>query len=307
MTGSSYVGRFAPSPSGPLHLGSLLAAVASFLDARSHGGVWLVRMEDIDPPREQAGAADEILTQLQQFGLAWDNDVLLQSQRLDAYAAALMQLANEGLCFRCECTRSALRENGNVYSGQCRHYGVSARDLQYADKDSSSSDAAIRVRVSRETYSLQDRIQGYYSQKLASEVGDFVVRRKDRLFAYQLAVVVDDAYQGITDIVRGIDLLESTPRQLYLQECLGYQTPRYAHLPIIVDAAGDKLSKQSFAPSLQPERAQKQLHQCLDLLGLSPPRTLIDSSVDTILAWGIEHWDIQAVPKLATLKAPQPS
>jgi glutamyl-Q tRNA(Asp) synthetase len=307
MTGSSYVGRFAPSPSGPLHLGSLLAAVASFLDAHSHGGVWLVRMEDIDPPREQAGAADEILTQLQQFGLAWDNDVLFQSQRLDAYAAALMQLANEGLCFRCECTRSALRENGNVYSGQCRHYGVSARDLQYADKDSSSSDAAIRVRVSRETYSLQDRIQGYYSQKLASEVGDFVVRRKDRLFAYQLAVVVDDAYQGITDIVRGIDLLESTPRQLYLQECLGYQTPRYAHLPIIVDAAGDKLSKQSFAPSLQPERAQKQLHQCLDLLGLSPPRTLIDSSVDTILAWGIEHWDIQAVPKLATLKAPQPS
>ena len=307
MTGSSYVGRFAPSPSGPLHLGSLLAAVASFLDARSHGGVWLVRMEDIDPPREQAGAADEILTQLQQFGLAWDNDVLFQSQRLDAYAAALMQLANEGLCFRCECTRSALRENGNVYSGQCRHYGVSARDLQYADKDSSSSDAAIRVRVSRETYSLQDRIQGYYSQKLASEVGDFVVRRKDRLFAYQLAVVVDDAYQGITDIVRGIDLLESTPRQLYLQECLGYQTPRYAHLPIIVDAAGDKLSKQSFAPSLQPERAQEQLHQCLDLLGLSPPRTLIDSSVDTILAWGIEHLDIQAVPKLATLKAPQPS
>ena len=306
MTGSSYVGRFAPSPSGPLHLGSLLAAVASFLDARAHDGVWLVRMEDIDPPREQAGAADEILRQLQQFGLAWDNDVLFQSQRLDAYAAALMQLANEGLCFRCECTRSALRENGNVYSGQCRHYGVSARDLQYADKDS-SSDAAVRVRVPRETYSLLDKIQGSYSQNLASEVGDFVVRRKDRLFAYQLAVVVDDAYQGITDIVRGIDLLESTPRQLYLQECLGYRTPRYAHLPIIVDAAGDKLSKQSFAPPLKSERPQEQLHQCLDLLGLSPPRTLIDSSVDTILAWGIEHWDIQAVPKLATLKVPQSS
>jgi glutamyl-Q tRNA(Asp) synthetase len=217
-----------------------------------------------------------------------------------------MQLANEGLCFRCECTRSALRENGNVYSGQCRHYGVSARDLQYVDKDS-SSDAAVRVRVPRETYSLLDRVQGSYSQNLASEVGDFVVRRKDRLFAYQLAVVVDDAYQGITDIVRGIDLLESTPRQLYLQECLGYRTPRYAHLPIIVDAAGDKLSKQSFAPPLKSERSQEQLHQCLDLLGLSPPRTLIDSSVDTILAWGIEHWDIQAVPKLATLKAPQSS
>ena len=306
MTGSSYVGRFAPSPSGPLHLGSLLAAVASFLDARANEGLWLVRIEDIDPPREPAGAADEILTQLHHFGLTWDGEVLYQSQRLYAYAAALMILANEGLCFRCECTRSALRENGNVYSGQCRHNGVSARDLQYVDKDS-SSDAAVRVRVPRETYSLLDRVQGSYSQNLASEVGDFVVRRKDRLFAYQLAVVVDDAYQGITDIVRGIDLLESTPRQLYLQECLGYRTPRYAHLPIIVDAAGDKLSKQSFAPPLKSERPQEQLHQCLDLLGLSPPRTLIDSSVDTILAWGIEHWDIQAVPKLATLKVPQSS
>lgn len=307
MTGSSYVGRFAPSPSGPLHLGSLLAAVASFLDARAHAGLWLVRMEDLDPPREQTGAADEILTQLQHFGLAWDKDVLYQSQRLDAYAAALMQLANEGLCFRCECTRSALREHGNVYSGQCRHRGLSARDLQYADKHPSGSDAAVRVRVTAETYALQDRIQGLYSQNLASEAGDFVVRRKDRLFAYQLAVVVDDAYQGITDIVRGIDLLDSTPRQLYLQHCLGYGTPRYAHVPIIVDAAGDKLSKQSFAPPLQPERAQEQLHQCLDLLGLSPPRTLINSSVESILAWGVEHWDIQAVPKLATLRSPQSS
>ncbi|HCO09888.1 MAG TPA: tRNA glutamyl-Q(34) synthetase GluQRS, partial [Gammaproteobacteria bacterium] len=189
MTGSSYVGRFAPSPSGPLHLGSLLAAVASFLDARANEGLWLVRIEDIDPPREPAGAADEILTQLHHFGLTWDGEVLYQSQRLDAYAAALMILANEGLCFRCECTRSALREQGTVYSGHCRIHGLSARDLQYADKHPDSSDAAVRLRVGSDTYSLHDRVQGAYAQTLNTDVGDFVVRRKDGLIAYQLAVV----------------------------------------------------------------------------------------------------------------------
>ena len=304
MTGSSYVGRFAPSPSGPLHLGSLLAAVASFLDARANEGLWLVRIEDIDPPREPAGAADEILTQLHHFGLTWDGEVLYQSQRLDAYAAALMILANEGLCFRCECTRSALREHGTVYSGHCRIHGLSARYLQYADKHPDSSDAAVRLRVGSDTYSLHDRVQGAYAQTLNTDVGDFVVRRKDGLIAYQLAAVVDDAFQGITDIVRGIDLLDSTPRQLYLQDRLGYNAPRYAHLPVIVDAAGDKLSKQSFAPALELRRSNQQLYQCLTLLGLSPPKNLVTGGVEAILAWGIEHWDIQAVPKLATLIAP---
>lgn len=307
MTNSPYVGRFAPSPSGPLHLGSLVAALASYLDARAQRGAWLLRIEDLDPPREPVGAADQILTQLEQFGFEWDGPVLYQSQRLPAYAEALTTLANEGLCFRCQCTRSDLRtesEAGNgAYQGRCRQHGVSARDLQYGDKHPDGAAGAIRFRVDAPALNVIDRIQGDFFQDVGAEVGDFVVRRKDGFFAYQLAVVVDDAHQKVTDVVRGIDLLESTPRQTLLLEALGYSQPHYAHLPLVVDAAGSKLSKQSFAPALDSDQAADSLLACLGLLGQNPPTELTGAPVKTILSWGAAHWDIQAVPKLATLSA----
>lgn len=306
MTDSPYIGRFAPSPTGPLHFGSLLAAVASYLDARASGGQWLLRMEDLDPPREPAGTADTILRQLERHGFEWDRPVLYQSQRHAAYREALTQLAHEGLCFRCSCTRAELRADGPSYLGRCREHGVSARDLQYGDShddESRSTALAIRCRVDDSAPSLLDRIQGSYAQSLAQEVGDFVVRRKDGLFAYQLAVVVDDAYQGVTDVVRGIDLLDSTPRQLYLQRCLGHPSPSYAHIPIVVDQSGDKLSKQSFAPTLVDAEASRALTRCLSLLGQSPPIELEREQPSTVLLWGCQHWDIQAVPKLATLES----
>ncbi len=305
MTNSPYVGRFAPSPTGPLHLGSLLAAVASYLDARAQQGRWLLRIEDLDPPREPPGTATIILSQLEHYGFEWDGEVLYQSKRLDAYAEALVALANEGLCFRCTCTRADLRTDAHgemgAYSGRCRAQGITSRDLQYGD-ETRSIDYAIRCRVETPAITLVDRIQGEYTQNLAEEVGDFVIRRKDGLFAYQLAVVVDDAFQGVNNIIRGIDLLDSTPRQIYLQRKLGYATPDYGHIPVIVDKAGDKLSKQSFAPALNSHEASQTLHLCLALLGLSPPRELRGDTPAKILDWGISRWDIQAVPKLATLE-----
>ncbi len=300
MANATYIGRFAPSPTGPLHFGSLLAAVASYLDARAQQGAWLVRMEDLDPPREPAGAAALILEQLTAYGFDWDGDVLYQSDRLPAYAAALTSLANEGLCFRCACTRADLQANAGVYPGACRARGLSARDLQYAD-DPKQVDA-IRLRVKSSPIHFCDRIQGKVTQAIEEEVGDFIIRRKDRLFAYQLAVVVDDAFQNISDVVRGTDLLDSTPRQIYLQQSLGLPTPRYAHLPIIVDAAGDKLSKQSFAPALKGANARADLHACLKLLGQAPPASLASAAPAEILAWGVAHWQLHAVPKLATLQ-----
>lgn len=301
MTNLPTIGRFAPSPSGPLHFGSLLAGVASYCDAKAQGGRWLLRIEDLDPPREPAGTAAIILDQLLAFGLQWDGDVLYQSERLEAYAAALTQLANEGLCFRCECTRADLRAQGNVYSGRCRAQGVSARDLQYGDAHGGRAEAALRVRVGDERIAIVDRVQGHFEQALKEDVGDFVVRRKDGLFAYQLAVVIDDAYQGVTDIVRGIDLLDSTPRQRCLQDYLGLPEPRYAHLPVVVDAAGDKLSKQSFAQAIDPTKASMLLTRCLDFLGQEPSPTLADTNPQEILSWAVSHWDMQRVPKLATL------
>ena len=294
MASSAYIGRFAPSPTGPLHFGSLVCALASFLDARHHHGQWLVRIEDIDPPREIPGATHSILNQLESHGLHWDGELLYQSQRSHAYNEALEQLQQTGLLFSCDCNRQRIAELGGIYDGCCR-------------TRQSVTEAALRLQVpdaQNGRIVFDDLIMGRYEQNLCCDVGDFVVRRKDGLIAYQLAVVVDDAFQGITDIVRGIDLLDSTPRQLYLQDRLGYNAPRYAHLPVIVDAAGDKLSKQSFAPALELRRSNQQLYQCLTLLGLSPPKNLVTGGVEAILAWGIEHWDIQAVPKLATLIAP---
>ena len=287
---SGYVGRFAPSPTGPLHFGSVIAAVASYIDARANQGRWLVRMEDLDPPREPPGAAANILRQLTQLGLQWDGEVLYQSQRLEYYALALQELIDNDLCFRCDCSRSKIKSSGSIYDGACRHR-PSEPEQGYA----------VRIKTEDMLIEFQDLVQGVHRQNLGTEVGDFVILRKDKLFAYQLAVVVDDEYQGITHVVRGFDLLDSTPRQVYLQQLLNYSTPRYGHIPVIVNASGDKLSKQSFAPSVDVENSSHLIYQCLILLGQAPPANLLNTVPDAQLRWGIEHWDIQAVPKLAKL------
>ncbi|MCD6707059.1 MAG: tRNA glutamyl-Q(34) synthetase GluQRS [Thiobacillus sp.] len=291
MNSAPYVGRFAPSPSGPLHFGSLVAAVASWLDARAAGGRWLVRMEDLDRPRCEPGAADIILRQLEAYGLAWDGAVLVQSQRDDAYAEALDALKESGAAYPCACTRSQLaqaprnREGEILYPGTCRN-GLPAGAVA----------RAWRVRVPDVNTRFHDRIHGDLQQNLAHEVGDFIVRRADGLFAYQLAVVVDDAFQGITHVVRGADLLWNTPRQIYLQTLLGLPTPSYAHVPLITNAAGQKLSKQTLAPALPGTGRSAVLAQALAALGHPPPAELADAEPAELLAWAAARWNIEKVP-----------
>jgi glutamyl-Q tRNA(Asp) synthetase len=292
---SGYIGRFAPSPTGPLHFGSVLAAVASYMDAKANNGLWLLRMEDLDPPREPAGAADQILQQLTQLGLHWDGEVLYQSQRLKNYAEALKELQDRQLCYRCDCSRSQIRNMGSVYDGRCRQRLTPA-----------SHEFAVRVKTDAKAIEFLDLIQGAHQHAIYTETGDFVIRRKDKLFAYQLAVVVDDEYQGITHVIRGFDLLDSTPRQIYLQQLLDYSTVVYGHIPIVINALGDKLSKQTFAPAADIQNSSRLLHQCLNFLGQAAPGALLNAEPQSLLAWGIEHWDIHAVPKLATIRQDAP-
>lgn len=285
---SAYCGRFAPSPTGPLHFGSLITALASYLQARSQGGRWLVRMEDLDTPRNQPGAAAAILRQLGAFGLISDGPVLAQSTRLRAYREALAMLADRGLSFRCGCSRQDLNER--IYPGTCREGLAPGR-----------KERAVRLRVSEEAIFLHDQIQGEFRQNLAREVGDFVVRRADNIVAYHLAVVVDDAWQGVTEVVRGADLLDSTPRQIYLQRLLGLPTPRYAHLPIATNAQGQKLSKQSGARAISEDRPASTLHACLEFLGQQPDPRLRQATPAEVLQWGIAHWDLAMVPRRAAV------
>lgn len=287
---AAYVGRFAPSPTGPLHFGSLLAAIASFLDARANQGSWLVRIEDLDPPREPAGTAELILQQLVDLGLNWDGEVLYQSDRLADYKIVLATLQQAGLCYHCDCTRSQIKAMGNVYNGRCRNRTSPPKQ-----------EFALRLRVDSSDSSFDDLVQGNYKQNLLEEVGDFVIRRKDKLFAYQLAVVADDELQKITHIVRGVDLIDSTPRQIYLQKNLGYNKPLYGHIPIVVDEFGKKLSKQAFAPSIDTKHASKLIYQALTLLGQSPASAMETDYPAHQLQWAIENWDIQNVPKLTSL------
>ncbi|MCP1771461.1 glutamyl-Q tRNA(Asp) synthetase [Neisseria perflava] len=292
---TQYTGRFAPSPTGLLHIGSLLTAVASYADARAHGGRWLVRMEDLDPPREMAGAADDILRTLEAFGFEWDGEVAYQSRRHELYAEALGRLKKQDLVYPCYCSRkdwqatAALGADGFVYNGRCRIP---------ADRPSENGKApAWRVRVPDKTIAFEDEIVGHYAQNLAHDIGDFVLLRADGYWAYQLAVVADDAEQGITHIVRGQDLLVSTPRQIYLQECLGAATPHYAHLPLLTNRAGQKWSKQTLAPALELGRRADLLRQVMAYLNLpSAPPT---DKPQALLAWAVQNWDISRVPKQA--------
>lgn len=290
-TGNAYVGRFAPSPTGPLHFGSLVSALASYLDARHHGGVWLLRMEDLDPPRNSEKAARQILQALQQFGLIWDGDVLYQSDRLHSYASSLQILAGKNLLYPCTCNR---KKAGKIYPGFCRDKPLEA-DTPLA------APFAIRVRVPDQEVKFKDQIQGDQHQRLYHEAGDFILKRKDGLFAYQLAVVVDDAYQQITHVVRGSDLLDSTPRQIYLQQLLHYPSIQYAHHPVITDSEGHKLSKQTFAAPLDQSAPQRTLIAALAALNLDPPAKLTTSTVESILQWAIANWCLDDIPRRKTI------
>jgi len=274
-----YRGRFAPSPTGPLHFGSLVAAVASWLDARAAGGEWLVRIEDVDTTRTVPGAAEDILRTLEAFGLEWDGEVEWQSRRTERYDAALERLRAAGYVYRCRCSRKEIADSGLVglegaiYPGTCRHLALAP-----------GPGLAERMIAAETPVTFVDRAIGTVSQNVARDIGDFVVKRRDALFAYQLAVVVDDAEQAITDVVRGADLLWSTPRQILLQRALGYPTPRYLHFPVVTNASGEKLSKQTGAEAIDSRAAPAVLNDALAFLGHprvegAPPQGMLARTV----------------------------
>ena len=278
-----YTGRFAPSPTGPLHFGSLVAALASWLDARAAGGRWLVRIEDLDAPREQPGAAAQILRTLERLGLHWDGEVVYQSRRTALYEAALRRLGPQ--LYWCGCTRREIADSSlglaadgaQIYPGTCREGLPPGKPAR-----------ALRLRTDDQPLVFVDRVQGARSQNLAAEVGDFVLRRVDGRIAYQLAVVVDDAEQGVSDVVRGADLLDSTPRQIRLQRLLGAPTPRYLHVPVALDAAGEKLSKQTAAQPVELGRGGEAIRAALRFLGQAP-------TVD--LREALAGWDVARIPR----------
>ncbi|MCB1738157.1 MAG: tRNA glutamyl-Q(34) synthetase GluQRS [Gammaproteobacteria bacterium] len=289
----SYIGRFAPSPTGPLHFGSLIAAVGSYLQARSQHGQWLLRMEDLDPPRQQAGAAEAIIRSLQRYGFEWDGPVVYQSARSPAYDAALERLRAAGWLFPCNCSRRDINEAGGIYPGTCRNGMPVRRDT--ARKPS------LRVRSEGAPIRYHDAVQGEFEEDLAATVGDFVLKRRDGLYAYQLAVVVDDSEQGVTEVVRGSDLLDSTGRQIHLQRLLGYPTPGYVHLPVATDAQGCKLSKQTFAEALSDDNPVPSLCAALRFLGQPLPDVVAGSTLAEIWQWAIRHWDLSAVPRRVSI------
>ena len=279
----AYVGRFAPSPTGPLHFGSLVAALASYLDARHHHGRWLVRMEDLDPPREQAGADTEILSALENAGLEWDGPVLYQGTRQDAYLAALQSLQAAGACFPCGCTR---REVGpGAYPGTCRDGLPEGRVAR-----------SVRARVPDAPLGFSDAVQGRFEQALRREVGDFIIRRADGLIAYHLAVTVDDGWQGVSHVVRGADLMDSTPRQLLLQRQLGLPALAYAHVPTVLDSTGNKLSKQHGAAPLKPRQIATDVFNALRFLGQRPPAEPAGAAPRVLLDWAVPAWRLDQVP-----------
>lgn len=285
MVDSHYVGRFAPSPSGDLHFGSLIAALGSYLQARSQHGQWLVRIEDIDPPREVAGATNRILTTLEHYGLHWDGQVLYQSQRLDAYRATLDSLQQQDASYYCTCTRQRIQQLGGLYDGHCRQLRIAPQG------------AAIRLRQSHPVYTFHDRLQGELQAEPALAEEDFIIRRRDGLFAYNLAVVIDDHYQGVTEIVRGADLIAPTVRQIALYQQLQAPIPYYIHLPLALSHHGIKLSKQNQAPALPSGDPRPILVKALNFLHQPQPESWQDLSLPLLLNWAVQHWCLENVPR----------
>ena len=292
-----YRGRFAPSPTGVLHFGSLIAAVGSYLEAKSHGGEWLVRIEDLDKPREVPAASYKILRSLEALGMEWDHEVIYQDQRKDIYEDALTMLNRRGLIYPCTCTRKEISSSsiagisGQIYAGTCRN------NVQNDDRL-----GAVRIKTNSNIIEFEDTLYGLINQNLQTETGDFVLRRSDKIYAYQLAVVVDDSEQGITNVVRGADLLDSTPRQIYLQKLLGYTTPTYMHLPVAVNSHGEKLSKQTKAAHLDVSNPVKQLIGAVNFLGQEPPTELVGESVMSFWKWAFINWNPRKIHKKRTIK-----
>ncbi|QGY28074.1 tRNA glutamyl-Q(34) synthetase GluQRS [Pantoea cypripedii] len=284
MSNLPCIGRFAPSPSGELHFGSLIAALGSYLSARAQQGRWLVRIEDIDPPREVPGAATRILQQLEHYGLHWDGEVLWQSQRHEAYRAALNWLREQRQSYFCTCTRSRIQQLGGFYDGHCRALQLPAEN------------AALRLRQHTPVYGFDDGLRGHLlaDTRLAEE--DFIIHRRDGLFAYNLAVVVDDHFQGMTEIVRGADLIEPTVRQIALYQQFGWPVPEYLHLPLAVNSDGNKLSKQNHAPALPAGDPRPLLVQALNFLGQPVSPGWQDESLETLLKVAISQWNIRLIP-----------
>lgn len=284
--GAGYVGRFAPSPSGPLHLGSMLAALASYLDAKAADGRWLLRIDDIDTPRNVDGSETTILRCLEAHGLHWDGSIMRQSERLERYGEALSELASKGLLFWCSCSRKSI--GSNIYPGTCRGFTLPR------------SDCAIRLRTPPGEVTWQERSQSttregsagddVESENVAQRVGDYVVKRRDKIFSYQLCVVVDDADCGVTHVVRGDDLQVTTARQVQLSALLGHPAPTYLHIPTINSRSGHKLSKQTFAPGVSTEGAALTLTTLMQLLGLETPHNAVRLTTEELLAIAVEQW-----------------
>lgn len=288
-----YIGRYAPSPTGPLHFGSLIAAVASYCDAKHQQGKWLLRIEDLDRPREIKGASRMIVQQLEAFGFEWDGEICYQSKRDAYYVDAFKQLQHQQLIYPCTCTRKEIADSSSQMGVEGLIYPKTC--LQQPIKTNVTP--AFRIKTNAQIICFNDAIQGITQQKLSSDCGDFVLKRADGLFTYQLAVVVDDAEQGVTHIVRGADLLHSTPRQIFLQQLLGLSQPSYAHIPIATNLAGEKLSKQTKAQAIDTHLVNDSLYDALAFLGQNPPAEIKQANTANLWQWAIENWKISKIPQ----------
>ena len=293
LSDTAGVGRFAPSPTGPLHFGSLVTALASYIHAKHQGSKWLVRIEDIDPPREVPGSGDTILRQLEQHGLVWDDQVIYQSAHVDKFTDILQQLQDRNLTYHCQCNRQRLSGLEGVYDGRCSALGLTAHNTSL--RLATSKLDAVR-HSQQSSIAFTDTIMGLYSQHIRREIGDFILRRRDGLVSYHLAVVVDDQDQGITEVLRGADLLDSTPKQILLQQCLGYPTPTYTHIPLATNSEGQKLSKQTHAKALTHGQERENLWLALKWLRQNPAPELRENTIAEILAWGINNWTLANIP-----------
>lgn len=282
----SYVGRFAPSPSGPLHFGSLVAALGSYFQAKSQQGKWLVRIEDLDPPREMPGADKLILSALEAYGLEWDGEVVYQSQRHHLYQNQIEQWLQSGQAYLCHCTRKQIKASGEYYLGTCRHKGLT-----------NITECSIRLRMDYPVESFIDLKHGEITIPEALSKEDFIIKRRDGLYAYNLAVVIDDIDQGVTEVVRGADLIEPTGRQISLYKTLNVEPVSYLHLPLAMDSNGNKLSKQNHATAIEPDNPKPTLIRAMRFLGFTLPEDAENSHINEIIRWGTDNWRIEQLPE----------